>query len=114
MPPEERFQQLDTSSKHLIDTIKMIAYRAETAMSNLLRPHLSSHHEESRALVTSLYQTPADLIPDLQAETLTIRLHHSGNTRNDGLFHRLCEALNETRTTFPRSVLRLIFKVGSG
>ncbi|WP_221901807.1 putative transposase [Bathymodiolus platifrons methanotrophic gill symbiont] len=36
LPEEEQFQQLSTKSKHFIDTIKMIAYRAETAMANLL------------------------------------------------------------------------------
>lgn len=113
LPPDERFQQLNTSGKHLIDTVKMIAYRAETAMTNLLRPYLA-RPEESRLLVSSLYQTTADLIPDQKAETLTVSLHHSGNARNDGLIARLCEVLNETRTTFPRSVLRLIFKLGSG
>ena len=102
------------SSKHLIDTIKMIAYRAETAMTNLLRPHLPAHPEESRALLVSLYQTPADLIPDPVEKTLTVHLHHSGNARNDELFTRLCETLNETQTIFPRTLLRLLFKVGAG
>ena len=37
LPEDERFSRLSTKSKYLIDTIKMIAYRAETAMSNLLR-----------------------------------------------------------------------------
>ncbi len=37
LPEDERFEQLSTQSKHFIDTIKMIAYRAETAMANVLR-----------------------------------------------------------------------------
>jgi hypothetical protein len=32
---------LSTQSKHLIDTIKMVAYRAETAMAAILREHLA-------------------------------------------------------------------------
>ncbi len=39
LPEEARFRQLSTQSKHLLDTIKMIAYRAETAMANSLREH---------------------------------------------------------------------------
>ena len=37
LPEEARFLQLSTQSKQLVDTIKMIAYRAETAMANSLR-----------------------------------------------------------------------------
>jgi hypothetical protein len=33
---EESFQAFSSSKKHLIDTIKMIAYRAEIAMANII------------------------------------------------------------------------------
>ena len=33
LPEEERFKRLATPRKHLIDTIKMVAYRSETAMA---------------------------------------------------------------------------------
>ena len=45
LPEEARFRQLSTQSKHLVDTIKMIAYRAETAMANSLREHLTRPDE---------------------------------------------------------------------
>src|ERR1039457_6966514 len=32
LPPAERFQQFSRAKKHLVDTIKMVAYRAETAL----------------------------------------------------------------------------------
>ena len=32
----DKFQQLVPGRKHLLDTVKMIAYRAETAMSGML------------------------------------------------------------------------------
>ena len=40
LPEEARFRQLSSQSKHLLDTLKMIAYPAETAMANSLREHL--------------------------------------------------------------------------
>jgi hypothetical protein len=43
LPEPQRFRQLSTHSKHLIDTIKMIAYRAETAMANVLSPAATSN-----------------------------------------------------------------------
>jgi hypothetical protein len=63
LPEEARFRQLSTQSKHLLDTIKMIAYRAETAMAYSLREHLSRPHH-ARRLLCALYTTDADLLPD--------------------------------------------------
>jgi hypothetical protein len=112
LPEAERFQQLSTHSKHLVDTLKMIAYRAETAMANLLREHLS-HPDEVRRLLQALYRTEADLWPDHDAGTLTVRLHPLANASSDLAIQKLLEELNETETLFPRTQLRLIFKMGS-
>jgi len=112
LPEEERFRRLSTPSRHLIDTIKMIAYRAETAMANSLREHLA-HPDEARRLLQALYKTEADLLPDPEAGTLTVRLHHLANASSDQAIGKLCEELNATETLFPRTNLRLILKLGS-
>jgi hypothetical protein len=112
LPEEARFRQLSTHSKHLIDTIKMIAYRAETAMANSLREHLK-RPDEARRLLRALYTTEADLLPDPKAGTLTVRLHHAANAATDQVIAKLCEELNATETIFPRTNLRLVLKLGS-
>ncbi len=112
LPEEARFLQLSTRSKQLIDTVKMIAYRAETAMANSLREHLK-RPDEARRLLASLYTTEADLLPDPAAGTLTVRLHHSANAATDHAIEKLCEELNTTETVFPRTNLRLVMKVGA-
>ena len=48
LPEKDQFDQLSTKSKHFIDTIKMIAYHAETVMANLLRETLSRPDEVRR------------------------------------------------------------------
>ena len=45
LPEAERPQQLAPLGKMQIDTVKMIAYRAETARVGLLRPHLANEAE---------------------------------------------------------------------
>ncbi len=112
LPEEEKFQKLSTPSKHLIDTIKMIAYRAETAMANLLRNKMK-HPDESRSLLRALYKSDADLLPDEDAGTLTVRLHHMANQSSDTVIEELCEELNATETKFPGTDLRLVLKLGS-
>jgi hypothetical protein len=113
LPEEARFRRLSTQSKHLIDTIKMIAYRAETAMANSLREHLK-RPDEARRLLRALYTTEADLLPDTEAGTLTVRLHHGANGATNQVIEKLCEELNATETVFPRTNLRLVLKLGSG
>ncbi len=112
LPEEDQFQQLSTQSKHLIDTIKMIAYRAETAMANLLREKIS-RPDEARTLLRALYKSDADLLPDHETGTLTVRIHHMANRSTDLVIQSLCEELNETATQFPGTQLRLILELGS-
>ena len=89
LPEEARFRQLSTQSKHLVDTIKMVAYRAETAMANSLREHLT-RPDEARRVLRALYTTEADLVPDPDARTLTVRLHHCANAATDRVIDKPC------------------------
>jgi hypothetical protein len=113
LPEEDRFTRLKTERKHFIDTIKMIAYRAETAMASLLREHLA-RPEDARALLRQIFQADADLTPDLVAGTLTVGLHHLTQPAHDQAVGLLIAELNDTQTTFPGTELKVVFKfVGS-
>ena len=112
LPPEHRFSQLHSASKHFIDTIKMVAYRAETAMVHVLRDVLS-RHDDARSLLRAIYCNEADLLPDDEAGTLTVRLHHLANRSSDLAVRHLCEELTATETVFPETNLRLIYELGS-
>ena len=112
LPEDQRFKQLSTHSKHFVDAIKMVAYRAETAMANFLRESLT-RPDEARTLLCSIYKTEADLVPDYQNKTLTVRLHHLAQQRSDDAAALLCAELNETQTVFPRTDLRMIFELGN-
>ncbi len=112
LPEEERFTRLRTERKHFIDTIKMVAYRAETSLVSLLRENLA-RSDDARTLIRQIFETEADLLPDLNAKTLTVQIHHLTQAAHDQVLEKLCSALNETRTVFPGTDLTLIFKTGS-
>ena len=112
LPPEDRFKQLAMQSKHFIDTVKMIAYRAETAMANSIRRSMR-HQDEARSLLKSLYATEADLLPDYSRKILTVRLHQPANRCSAVTIEKLCLELNETKTKFPGSGLRLVYELVS-
>ena len=109
---KDRFTRLLPERKHFIDTIKMIAYRAETSMVSIVREKLA-RADDARSLLLQILNTEVDLAPDLQTNTLTVKLHHLTQAAHDEVARHLCQQLNETETLFPDTNLRLVFKVGS-
>lgn len=113
LPQPERFTRLCTERKYFLDTIKMIAYRAETSMASAVREKLQ-RSDDARALLRQIYHTEVDLMPDLEAKTLTVRLHHLTQAAHDNAARHLCEELTATATNFPGTDFRLVYKLGSG
>jgi hypothetical protein len=109
LPEADRFNRLATETKHLIDTIKMIAYRAETAMASLLRETMAKP-DDARSLLRAIYNSEADLVPDEENGTLTLKLHHQASHSADRSIRHLCDELNKTDTVFPGTNLRLVYK----
>jgi hypothetical protein len=113
LPEEDRFTRLRTERKHFIDTLRMIAYRAESSMASLLGEHMARGGDDARSLLRQVFQTEADLTPDLVANTLTVRLHHLTHAAHDRAIEQLLTCLNDTKTLFPSTNLTLNFKLGS-
>lgn len=111
MPENKRYNKLKTESKLFINTIKMIAYRAETAVTNLLSPFYAKAENEIRMLVKEIIKSDADLVPDYESKTLTVRLHSLSTPRANSAAFELCKILNESETKFPDTDLRLIYKI---
>jgi hypothetical protein len=82
-------------------------------MASVLNEKLA-RPDDVRALLRQIYSTDADLFPDLEAKTLTVRIHHLTQAAHDEAVHHLCEELNATATIFPGTDLRLTYKLGSG
>lgn len=113
LPEAERYRQLCPESKHFIDTIKIIAYRAESALAGELREHLQ-RGDDTRALLRCAFVTPANLRPDYDQKTLLVELHRLGSPLQDAALAKVCEELTATETKFPTTDLRLIYRqVGS-
>jgi hypothetical protein len=110
MPTESRYNKLKSESKLFMNTIRMIAYRSECAVANVLAPHYARSEEEIRMLVKEIIKNDADLIPDSTNKTLTVQLHSLSTPRANNAAQKLCALLNETETTFPGTDLRMVYK----
>ncbi|MGH8472350.1 MAG: putative transposase, partial [Gammaproteobacteria bacterium] len=112
LPEEERFKRLSTQSKHFVDTIKMIAYRAETAMARTLREKMA-RYDDAHSLLRAVYSSEIDLLPNAKDKTLTVRLHPLANESSDDAVRHLCAELNQTEPLFPGTELRLVYELVS-
>ena len=108
LPEDQRPTALLPLSKMLSDAVKMIAYRAETAMVALLRRHLSKE-AEARALVRELLVSDADIEPDDQARTLTIRIHRMANPCHDKAVTELLNELTLQGFCHPETGAKMIY-----
>lgn len=112
LPEGEQFSALANDKKQIVDTIKMIAYRAETALAKLIKPYMTDKRE-ARALLRQIFASEADLKPDEENKTLTVSLHNLTNPVSDRIVRNLCQEINATKTIFPGSNLRLVYKLVS-
>ncbi len=105
---DQRPTQLLPLNKQLADTVKMIAYRSETALVAILRRHLKNE-DEARALVRELFVSSADIEPDNLAGTLTIRIHRMASPVHDKAIAALLGELTEQKFCHPETGAKMIF-----
>jgi len=110
LPTDSQFEQLAPSRKRLLDTVKMIAYRAETAMVGIVRESLR-RADDGRSLIQDLFRQGADLLLDEENERLKVRVHPLSNPRWNRAINDLLEHLNAAELTCPGTKLKLAYSL---
>jgi len=105
--------RLEKERKYLSDAVKMTCYRVETSLLSLLPTHFARAREEGRALLKGLFELPADILPDEQARTLTVKFHTMANPRSNRALRKLCEIMNAEACRFPQTHLKMVFEAPS-
>jgi hypothetical protein len=113
MPESIRYNRLNKESKKLMNGIKMICYRAETALAALLSPHYKRANHEIRALIKSIIHTHINLEVDDNNQALNITLYPLANQRSNQAVAKICDTVNQTCTVFPGTNLKLFFKIAT-
>jgi hypothetical protein len=111
MPEDSRYNKLKTESKLFLNAIRMISYRAETAVANMITPYYKRSTEEIRMLIKEIIGSDADLIPDNENKKLCVRLHTLSTPRANVAVKELCVLLNETETIYPGTDLQLWYEM---
>jgi transposase len=107
---ETEIVQLAPEAKHLSNTLKMVAYRAETALVRCLTPYYARTEEEGRALLREMLLTSADILPEADNHRLGVRLHSLANPRSNEALAKLCETLNALEIRYPGTDLKLVYQ----
>lgn len=108
LPETERFTKPLLGRKRLLDAVHMIAYRAETALCELVRSP-TIDHPAARRLLQDLFLTEADLRPEPAAGLLHVEVHRASRPALDRAFENLFAQLNEMEITFPGTDLVLLY-----
>lgn len=101
--------KLDTERKLLTDLLKMVAYQAESDLVRLISPHYLRAEDEGRTLIQNALSSRGDI--ELGKGELRTVLDPLNSPHRTQALIALCDHLNETRTCFPGSNLRLVFEV---
>ena len=112
LPEEQKFERLAPSRKRLTDTVKLVAYRAETALATIVREKLS-HAYEARSLIRDLFRSDANIQPDQAAGILAVRLHTLANPRSNRAIEHLLDHLNAAEFTYPGTKFRLTYSLSA-
>lgn len=113
MVVNQRYTKLDMEGKLFQNIIKMICYRAETVVAQLIGSDIYAKQDEIRLLIKSFIKTKGDLIPDYQNKTLTVNLYSQSTPRDNHALNKLCELLTDSETIYPSTELRLIYKLAT-
>ncbi len=108
LPKEAQCERLAPGRKRLLDAVRMIAHRAETAMAGILREELS-RADDARSLVRDLFGRAADILPNPSSGTLRVQVHASASPRSDRAIGHLLEHLNAAEQTYPGTTLKLTY-----
>jgi hypothetical protein len=110
LPETEKFRRLAPSRKQLVDTVKMIAYRAETALASIVREELA-RTDDARSLLRDLFCSEADLMPDPDQGALKVQVHPMSNPRANRAIAHLLEHLNAAEFRYPGTSLQLTYSI---
>jgi len=113
LPQDDKFNRLLPGRRRLLDAVRMIAYRAETAMVPLLMS-ATVDSSAARAILQAIFLTEADILPEPHHERLRVQVHRSASPVTDSHRQRLFDLLNQTETRYPGTDLQMVYElVGS-
>lgn len=104
----DRFHRLLPGRKRLMDTIRMIAYRAETAMASVLVSSVVDF-ASARRLLQDLFVMEADILPDPANRLVNVCVHGASRPAANRALEQLFSQINDAQVQYPGTDMRLVY-----
>jgi len=108
---KDKFQRLRPERKQFLDTVRMVAYRAETAMAAQLKSK-TVDTPAARQILLDLFSTEADIIPDKENKILLVQVHGASRPVVNRALEDLFVTLNKTEMGYPGTEMQLRYELG--
>ncbi len=107
---KEKFFSLLPGRKRLMDTVRMISYRAETAMAHMLKgPTVDM--AAARRLLQDLFVTEADILPRPEESLLHVRVHNASRPAANAALSQFFDELNTAQICYPGTEMRITYEL---
>jgi hypothetical protein len=110
---KDTFQQLLPQRKRLMDTVRMVAYRAETALALTLKEQGLTLYE-ARKLLQDLFVTEADILPDQIQKIIRVCVHNTSRPVANKLIEKLMKHLNDAELIYPGTEMMIKYELRGG
>lgn len=101
--------QLCYERKLLTDIIKMIAYQAETALVNLIKPYYARTQDEGRTLMVSFFENTGML--ECTDDKIIVTFDPLSSPHRTSVLSNLCKELNKIGVKFPGTAYVVEYRV---
>ncbi len=105
----EQPKQVHVETRRLMHCFQIAAFRAESALRELIRPHYRQWRQDGRTIIQSMLQSSGDI--EVGGNELRVVLEPQSAPHRTRTLATLCEDLNRLDTKFPGSDLCLRFSV---
>lgn len=102
-------KQVHVETRRLLHCFRSAAFRAESALRELIRPNYPRWRQDGRTIVQAMLQTTGDI--EASDTELRVYLRPQSSPRRTRTLEVLCEQLNEISARFPGTNLRMWFGV---
>ena len=109
-----RLSLRNTPRHYLMDTLRMLAHRAELGLARQLASHQSKPETAHEMVRDTLFTSEASLGPDHRAGVLEVCLLHQSRNCLDEALKPLRAELNKTRMIYSGTNRRLVHEFVSG
>ena len=106
----DKFYRLLPGRKRLMDTVRMIAYRAETAMAGLMTGQ-AIDMAAARQLLQDLFVNDADILPEPENNILRVMIHNASRPAANRSLEQLLTKLNEAEIIYPGTDMRIVYQM---